>query len=69
MRLVQYVPISIGVFAAVVFVARYFGVPAAPFALVILVGEIIIGLQVENQRILHILGDVVRGFKSVARHH
>ena len=39
MDLKHYVPISVGVFAALIAATRYFGVPFAPFAFVLLVGE------------------------------
>ncbi len=69
MSLKQYVPISIGVFAGVILLARYLGVPFAPFALVVLFGETIVGLQIEEQRVLHFLEDVFRGLKTTPRHH
>ena len=69
MNLKQYVPVSIGIFAGAILLARFLGVPFAPFALVIVFGETIIGLQVENQRVLRFLEDVFRGFKTTPRHH
>lgn len=69
MNLKEYVPISIGVFVAVVLMARYLGIPVAPWALVLILGETIIGLQVENQRVLHFLEDLFRAFKATPRHH
>jgi len=68
-NLKQYVPVSIGVFIAVVLIARYLGIPAAPWALVLLLGETIIGLQVEDQRVLHFLEDLFRAFRSTPKHH
>ncbi len=69
MNLKQYVPLSIGVFAGVILLTRYLGVPFTPFALVVLFGETIIGLQIENQRVLHFLEDVFRAFETTPRHH
>ena len=69
MRLKQYVPLSLAVFAGSILLARYLEVPFAPFALVIVFGETIIGLQVEHQRVLNFLEDVFRGFKTTPRHH
>lgn len=69
MNLKQYVPISIGVFIAVVLIARYLGIPVAPWALILILGETIIGLQAENQRVLHFLEDLFRAFKTTPRHH
>ena len=63
MNLKYYVPISIGVFAAVVMAARHFGVPPAPFVFILLVGETILGLQMEDQKVFRFLEDVARAFK------
>jgi hypothetical protein len=69
MPLKHYIPISIGVFVLVILTARYHSVPIAPFALVLLVGETIIGLQLEDQRISRLLEDIVRSFKSNLKPH
>ena len=63
MDLKHYVPISIGVFAAVILAARYFGVPFAPFAFVLLVGETIIGLQLEDHKVSRFLESLASAFK------
>jgi len=67
MELKHYVPVSIGVFVAVILAARYFGVPFAPFALVLLVGETIIGLQLEDQKVFRFLENLGNAFKSTPR--
>ena len=67
MDLKHYVPVSIGVFIAVILAARYFGVPFAPFALVLLVGETIIGLQLEDQKVFRFLENLGNAFKSRPR--
>lgn len=69
MSLKHYIPISVGVFALVLLTARYYSVPIAPFALVLLVGETIIGLQLENQRVFRFLEDIARSLKSNLRPH
>jgi len=69
MNLKQYVPLSIGIFAGGILLARYLGVPFAPFAVVIVFGETLIGLQIEHQRVLRFLEDVFRGLKTAPRHH
>jgi len=51
MPLKHYIPISVGVFVLVILAARYYSVPIAPFVLVLLVGETIIGLQLADQRV------------------
>lgn len=69
MSLKHYFPISVGVFAVVILTARYYSVPVAPFALVLLVGETIIGLQLENQRVFRFLEDLARSLKSNLKTH
>lgn len=63
MDLKHYVPISIGVFAAVILAARFFGVPFAPFAFVLLVGETIIGCQLEDHKVSRFLENLASAFK------
>jgi hypothetical protein len=65
----HYVPASIGVFAAVILIVRSFSVPIAPFALVLLVGETLIGLQVEHQRVSRFLEDVFKALKAGGGQH
>jgi len=67
MELKQYVPISIGVFAAVILAARHFGVPPAPFVFILLVGETIIGLQLEDQKVFRFLENLASAFKPIRR--
>jgi len=69
MDLKRYVPISIGVFIALMLATRYFGIPFAPFALVLLVGETILGLQLEDQKVYRFLVDIFSGFKSKPHSH
>ena len=69
MPLKHYIPISIGVFVLVLLTARYYSVPIAPFALIVLVGETIIGLQLEGQRVSRFLEDLVRASKSNPKSH
>jgi hypothetical protein len=67
MTLKHYVPISVGVFAAVILAARHFGVPVAPFVLLLLVGETLIGLQLEDQKVSRFLGDLAHALKPQPR--
>jgi hypothetical protein len=67
MDLKHYIPISIGVFAAVVLAARYFGLPPAPFVFILLIGETMLGLQMENQKIFRFLEDLARAFKPTRK--
>ena len=64
MDLKHYVPISVAVFAALIVATRYFAVPFAPFAFVLLIGETMIGLQIENQRVSRFLEDLLKAFKA-----
>ncbi|MBZ5677677.1 MAG: hypothetical protein LAP61_25820 [Acidobacteriia bacterium] len=67
MDLKHYIPISIGVFAAVILAARYFGVPPAPFVFILLVGETILGLQLEDQKVFRFLEDLARALKPTRK--
>ena len=67
MDLKHYIPISIGVFAAVILAARYFGVPPAPFVFILLVGETILGLQLEDQKVFRFLENLASALKPKGR--
>ena len=69
MPLKHYIPISVGVFVLVILTARYYSVPVAPFALILLVGETIIGLQMEDQKVSRFLENLVRALKSDPKPH
>ncbi len=68
MDLKHYVPISIGVFVALIAATHYLGVPFAPFALILLVGETIIGLQLEDQRVSRFLENLASALKPRTHH-
>lgn len=51
MKLRQYFPISVGVFALVVGTAYHFSVPIAPFAAILLAGETLLGFQLEDHKV------------------
>ena len=51
MSLKNYFLVSVGVFLLVIGIAHYFSVPAAPFAAIVLVGETLLGFQVEDHRV------------------
>jgi hypothetical protein len=68
MDLKHYVPISVGLFVAVILATRFFGVPFAPFALILLVGETIIGLQLEDQKVSRFLESLASAFKPRPHH-
>ena len=56
MALRHYFSISVGVFVLVILAARYVSIPILPFALVLLVGETVISLQLEDQKIIAVSG-------------
>jgi len=64
MTLKHYFPISVGVFVLVLLIARHFSVPILPFAVVLLLGETLIGFQVENHKVYRLLGDLLGVSKS-----
>ncbi len=66
MRLRYYFPISVGIFFLVALAAHHFSVPFAPFAGLLLVGETLLGFQLEDHRVTRFLGDLLRSFKSPA---
>jgi hypothetical protein len=68
MDLKHYVPISIGIFAAFIAATRYLGVPFAPFAFILLVGETIIGLQLEDQKVSRFLENLASAVKCRPHH-
>lgn len=63
MRLKHYFPISVGIFLLVMLTARYFSVPFAPFAFILLVGETLLGFQMENHKVPRVLGDLLKPSK------
>ena len=67
MDLKHYVPISIGVFVTVILAAHYFAVPVAPFAIILLVGETILGFQLEDQRVGRFVEDLLSALKPNSR--
>ncbi len=68
MLLKHYIPISIAVFILVILAAHHYSVPIAPFALLLLVGETILGFQMEDQKLAQFLEDLVRSLKSGLKH-
>jgi hypothetical protein len=66
MSLNRYFPLSVLLFAAVVAVTRYFAVPTAPFALILLAAETLVGFQLEDHKIPKFLHEVFRAPKHHA---
>jgi hypothetical protein len=64
MILKNYFPISVAVFVAVIVTVRYFSMPILPFAAILLFGETLIGFELEDHRVPHLLSDLFTAFKS-----
>lgn len=55
MTLKHYFPISVGLFVLVVAAAYSLSVPMLPFAVLTLIGETLIGLELEDHRVPRVL--------------
>jgi hypothetical protein len=66
MTIAKYFPISVAVFVAVISAAAYFHAPMLPFALILLVGETLVGFQLEDHRIPRFLAELFRAPKHHA---
>lgn len=55
MTLKHYFPISILVFVLVIATVRHFSIPVPPIAAILLVGETLLGFQLENHRVPKVL--------------
>ena len=66
MTLKQYFPISLAVFIGVVYGAVYFEIPILPFALIVLVGETLLGFELEDHKIPRLLAAVFRAPRTRA---
>ena len=60
MTLKKYFPISVAVFVAMVAATIYFSVPVLPFAVILLTGETLIGLTLEDHKVLRLLAAIFR---------
>jgi hypothetical protein len=67
MRLKHYFPISVAVFVMFILAAHYFSVPAAPFALILLTGETLLGFQLEDHKVPRMLRNLFRPSNPGAR--
>jgi len=61
MALRQYFPLSLAVFVLVFAIARYFSVPFAPFAVILLAGETLLGFQMEDHKAARFLKAIFKG--------
>ena len=61
MTLKHYFPISVAFFLLVTGLVHYLHVPVLPFALIILVGETLLGFQVEDHKVPRFLRELFKG--------
>ena len=65
MKLKQYFPLSVAIFAALVVAIHYSPMPVAPFAILILAAETMIGFQLEDHRVPKFLRELFRAPKHI----
>jgi hypothetical protein len=65
MTLRNYFLLSVGIFVLAVAGLRYLPIPILPFVLIILIGETLLGFQVED----HKVGRLLLGFLNTSKHH
>jgi hypothetical protein len=63
MRLKHYFPISVGFFALVVIAAHYSPAPVLPLAVILLVGETLLGVQLEHHKVPRFLASIFKPAK------
>lgn len=64
MRLKHYFPISVGFFALVVIAAGYTALPVLPLAAILLVGETLLGFQLEDHKVPKFLSSIFKPAKG-----
>jgi hypothetical protein len=69
MPLKYYVPGSIAFFFIVLALVGRFGLPIAPFAVILFVGETLFAMQIEDHRVPHFIGDLWGAFKKNSHVH
>jgi len=63
MSLKNYFLLSVGIFVLVVAGIHYLRMPVLPFAIILLVGETLLGFEVEGHRVPRLLGQLFGGSK------
>jgi hypothetical protein len=63
MTLKQYFPLSVGLFIVLVLAIHYSPMPVAPFAILLLAAETLIGFELEDHRVPKLLHEVFRAPK------
>jgi hypothetical protein len=68
MTLRNYFLLSAGLFVLAVAALRYLPIPILPFVLILLVGETLLGFQVEDHKVGRMLSALINGPRRDARH-
>jgi hypothetical protein len=63
MSLKNYFLLSVGIFAVAVAGIHHLPIPLLPFVVILLVGETLLGFQVEDHRVQRLLGQLFGGSK------
>ncbi len=63
MTLKIYFLLSVGIFVLAVAGIHYLPIPVLPFVIILLVGETLLGFQVEDHRVPRLLGQLFGGSK------
>jgi hypothetical protein len=63
MKLKNYFPISVGVFLMLIGAVHFLTLPVLPFAVLILLGETLLGIQVENHKVQHWVDDLWKAIR------
>lgn len=64
MTIHRYFPISVAVFALVCGTVHYLGAPVLPFAVILLIGETLIGFQLEDHKVPDMLKKIRQALKT-----
>ena len=64
MTIKQYFPLSVAIFIAVVVAIHYSPAPVAPFALILLAAETLVGFELEDHKVPKILSEFFHALKS-----
>ena len=69
MLLKYYVPASIAFFLLVIALVGHFGLPISPFVAILLFAETLFAMQIEDHKVVHVLGDLWGAFKKNSHVH
>ncbi len=63
MSLKNYFLVSVGIFVLAIVGLHYLPIPVLPFVIIMLIGETLLGFQVEDHRVPRLLGQLFSGSK------